>query len=286
MDYPEFNIALAAAAKRYKVPVLYYIGPQIWAWRTGRIRKIARRVDRMAVILPFEEPFYRERGVHVDYVGHPLLDSFPGHTERYDATQKMQFVNGYPILALVPGSRSEEVKNLLPVMLKAAEILSSRYPKVRCILPMASTVHPELVRSIIERSPLSVKISEGDIYKALGPCDLAFVTSGTATLETAIMGVPMIVVYRLSPFTFWVAEKVVKVPYVGLVNLVLPGQVAPELLQDDLTPQSLADEAVNILENHQKREDMIRKLRMVSEKLGKGGASEQTARIAMEMITG
>ena len=284
MDYPEFNLALAGRAKRYEVPVLYYISPQVWAWRRGRIKKIARRVDRMAVILPFEEEVYRGSGLDVEYVGHPLSDSIPINANRSEIIKEMGLENRYPILGLLPGSRSDEIKNLLPVMIKAVEILSSPYPDLDCVLPLAPTISLDLVQSVLRRSPIKVRISQDDIYKTLTACDLALVTSGTATLETAIKEVPMIVIYRASPITFWVGRMVVKVPYIGLVNLVAGQQVAPELIQDEVTPQRLAHEAIDILESRQKKEDMIKKLRMVADKLGKGGASERTARIAMEMM--
>jgi lipid-A-disaccharide synthase len=284
IDYPGFNIHLAGQAKRYKVPVLYYISPQVWAWRTGRVKKIAKRVDRMAVILPFEEHFYRERGVDVDYVGHPLLDSMPQDLDKDEITRKMDLENAYPVLGLLPGSRNEEIENHLPVMIKAVEILSSRYPRLRGLLPIAATISTERVQSFLEESSAEISLSQDSIYRTLTACDLALVASGTATVETAILGVPMILVYRTSAITFWVAKRVIKVPFVGLVNLVGGEQVIPELIQNDLTPERLAREALGILEGGQKRENMIGKLGMVKERLGRGGASERTAKIAIEML--
>jgi len=186
IDYPDFNISLARIAKRSNVPVLYYISPQVWAWRRGRIKKIARRVDRMAVILPFEEEFYLKRGTEVEYVGHPLLDSIPRRLSKAEVIEEMGLKNAYPILGLLPGSRREEVRNLLPFMIKAADMLSSRYQDLKCVLPLASTVSPDLVQSFIRQSSMEIRISQGDIYKTLRACDLAIVASGTATLETAI----------------------------------------------------------------------------------------------------
>lgn len=284
IDYPGFNIHLAGHAKRYKVPVLYYISPQVWAWRTRRVKKIAKRVDRMAVILPFEERFYRERGVDVDYVGHPLLDSIPQHLDKDEMTRKMGLENAYPVLGLLPGSRNEEIGNHLPIMIKAVEILSSQYPRLRGLLPIAPTIPTELVESFLKQSSAEISISQSSIYHTLTACDLALVASGTATVETAILGVPMILVYRASTITFWVGKRVLKVPFIGLVNLVAGEQVIPELIQDDLTPDRLAHEALEILEGGQKRENMIEKLGMVKERLGRGGASERTAKIAIEML--
>ena len=284
IDYPGFNIHLAGVAKRYKVPVLYYISPQVWAWRTGRVKKIAKRVDRMAVILPFEERFYRERGVNVEYVGHPLLDSVPQHLDKNEMIRKMGLENAYPVLGLLPGSRKEEVGNHLPVMIKALEILSSRYAHLKGLLPVAPTIQPQLVQSFLKPSPAEISISQHSIYDTLTACDLALVASGTATVETAILGIPMVLVYRASPITYWVGKRVIKVPFLGLVNLVAEEQVIPELIQDDLPPDRLAHEALKILEGGQERENMIEKLHRVRERLGRGGASERTARIAIEML--
>jgi lipid-A-disaccharide synthase len=284
IDYPGFNIHLAGHAKRYSVPVLYYISPQVWAWRTGRIKKIAKRVDRMAVILPFEERFYIEKGVDVDYVGHPLLDSIPHHLDKDEMTRKMGLENAHPVIGLLPGSRNEEIRNHLPVMIKAVEILSSQYPRLRGLLLIAPTIPTELVQSFLEESSAEIGISQNSVYHTLAACDLALVASGTATVETAILGVPMVLLYRASAITFWIGKRVIKVPFLGLVNLVAGERVIPELIQDDLTPDRLAHEALEILEDGQKREIMIEKLGMVKQRLGRGGASERTARIALEML--
>jgi lipid-A-disaccharide synthase len=283
IDYPDFNIHIARTAKRLKIPVLYYISPQVWAWRRGRVRKIARRVDRMAVILPFEEMFYRRREIKVDYVGHPLLDAL-----KYGAgTEKRKedgFESFYPVLGILPGSRKEEIRNLLPVMVEAAEYLSRKYPEMLCILPLAPTIEPEFVKTFIHKSPVETKIIRGDIHKALSACNAAMVTSGTATLDTAIMGVPMVVVYKVSFLSYLVGRMVVKVPHIGLVNLVAGQEVVPELIQNEVTAHRLFREVEGILENREVNLNMKRKLKGVKERLGKGGASERTARIALEMM--
>lgn len=286
IDYPDFNIHLAGAAKRYEVPVLYYISPQVWAWRRGRIKKIAARVDRMAVILPFEKEFYRQAktDLSVDYVGHPLLDIVPDIPGQKDISDHPEFPDHYPVLGLLPGSRNDEIRNHLPLMVKAAEILSSRYKNVRCILPMASTVSPELVESVVSRSSLDIAISSENIYRVLRACHFAFVASGTATLETAIMEVPMVIVYRISRLSYWIGKLVIKVPYVGLVNLVAGKEIVPELIQDEATPRNLALKAASILENKKNSSDMMKELRIIRERLGSGGASERTAKIALNML--
>jgi lipid-A-disaccharide synthase len=286
IDYPDFNIRLSGAAKRFGVPVLYYISPQVWAWRKGRIKKIADRVDRMSVILPFEEAYYKKNGLFPDYVGHPLMDSVPQNLNRIEAIQALGLDNHGPILGLLPGSRVEEIENLLPAMVEAAEILSSRHEGLKCILPLASTVPPRLVETKTNQSPVEIKLIQGDIYGALTACDLALVASGTVTLETAILGVPMIIAYRVSPLSYWIGRMVIDVPFIGLVNLVAEKKVVPELIQNEVTSHRLAEEADAILKDGLRRESMIKNLRMVKERLGHGGASEKTAKIALEMMEG
>jgi lipid-A-disaccharide synthase len=286
IDYPDFNIHVARIAKRFQVPVLYYISPQVWAWRKGRVRKIARRVDRMAVILPFEEAFYRERGVDVAYVGHPLMDAIPPGSDAQHMESNRRLDRNRPTVALLPGSRKEEVKNLAPVMVRAAEILRERYDDIRFVLPLAPTIQSEYVQSFAASRTVDVEISTRGMYEVLRPCDVALVASGTATLETAIMEVPMVIAYKVSTLSYWVGRMVIKVPHIGLVNLVAGERVVPELIQDEVTPGRLAHEASIILDRGEVRENMIQKLRGVRECLGKGGASERTAEIAMEMIEG
>jgi len=257
IDYPDFNLHLARIAKRVGVPVLYYISPQVWAWRRGRIKKIVRRVDRMAVILPFEQSFYRKQGMYVDYVGHPLLDELEWNVQHPTSNDRRLIPEGatgnrHPVVGLLPGSRRDEIRNLLPVMIKSVEILKTRYPDVRCLLP--------------------------------DHCHVALVASGTATLDTAIMGIPMVIVYKVAPLSYWLGKRLIKVPYIGLANLIAGERVVPELIQEDVTPQRLATEALSLLENEEIRKTMIEKLNRIRKGLGKGGASEKVARIAIEMI--
>ena len=285
IDYPDFNIALARTANRCGVPVLYYISPQVWAWRKGRVRKIARRVDRMAVIFPFEKSLYQGRGLQVDYVGHPILDEY----ESYESKRPLQLNRPQsgkgPVLGLVPGSRSEEVKNLLPEMIGAAEKLQSYYPGLECVIPVAPTISADLVQSIRRRTSLKIELSQGNIYQAISLCDLAIVASGTATLETAMLAIPMIVVYRVSSPSFWIGKRVIKVPHISLVNLVAGSGIVPELIQNDVTSERISIEARSLLESGRRRENMIKELIRIRHALGNGGASERTASIALDMIS-
>ncbi len=284
IDYPDFNINVARTAKRFQIPVLYYISPQVWAWRRGRVRKLSRRIDRMGVILPFEEEFYRQRGMEVDYVGHPLLDAYPEDLDKEKAMVQFGVELDHPVVGMLPGSRKQEIRNLLPIMVKSAEILGKSYPNIKCLLALARTIDTEFVQTFIVNSEVSIKVIQGDIYQVLSVCDVAQVASGTATMETAIMGVPMVIAYKVSPITFWIGKIVVKVPCIGLVNLVAGEKVVPELIQNEVTPDRLAHETLTILEQEDVREKMIMKLKGIKERLGRGGASERTAKIALEMM--
>ncbi len=283
IDYPGFNIHIARTAKQFHVPVLYYVSPQVWAWRTGRVKKIARRVDHMAAILPFEKAFYAQSPLLVDYVGHPLLDSWPQLIGKEQAMIKLGIETG-PVVGLLPGSRKEEINNLFPIMVRAAEILKKRHPGISCLLPLASTIGNEFVQIASLKSPLEIKIIRDGIHDVLSACDIALVASGTATLETAIMGVPMVIVYRMSAVTYWYAKMAAKVPFAGLVNLVAGEEVVPELIQNDLTEDRLAQKALTILEDRDIRLNMIEKLKGVKKSLGQGGAADRTAKIALEMM--
>ncbi|EFK11635.1 lipid-A-disaccharide synthase [delta proteobacterium NaphS2] len=299
IDYPGFNLYMARVAKRLKIRVLYYISPQVWAWRQGRVKKIARRVDKMAVILPFEKPFFEKSGIDVEYVGHPLMDAFesrkidiqteglkpqadPAETANAATSES---ADERPVLGLVPGSRREEILNLLPVMIKAGEILSREYPHIRFVLPLAGTISSRWLSRFLQDTPLDIEVCREGIYAALSRCHLAFVTSGTATLDAAIMTVPMVVVYKVKSFlTYEIGKRVIKVPYLGLVNLVAGESVAPELIQDDVTPEKLAMAGRKFLADDDLRRRTIGTLRRVKESLGRGGASERTARIAAGMM--
>jgi lipid-A-disaccharide synthase len=284
IDYPGFNLHIARSARREGVPVLYYISPQVWAWRRGRVRKISRRVTRMAVILPFEASFYRDHGVKVDYVGHPLMDACSPDAGSGSTPSLNRGADSEIVVGLLPGSRKEEIARILPEMVGAAEILKERRGVNRFMLQLADGIGPDFLREIMGRSTVEIQVVGGAIYDMLGACDLVLAASGTVTLETAIAGVPMVIGYKLSPFTFRVAKAVVKVPHIGLANLVAGEPVVPELVQRDCTAETLAGEAMKILDDAEYRAKMIRGLEKVRLRLGSGGASDRTAKIALEMI--
>ncbi|RLB39758.1 MAG: lipid-A-disaccharide synthase [Deltaproteobacteria bacterium] len=284
LDYPEFNLKLASEAKKCGIPVMYYISPQVWAWRAGRVRKIASVVDRMVCILPFEKEFYEKQGISVDYVGHPLCDIVPEEIDQGKLIVDLGLENNYPIVGLLPGSRDHEVESLLPHMLGAIELLHDRYPSLGCVLPLAPTIKEDRIRELVKSSRVTVRISRENIYALLSCCYCAMIASGTVTLQAAIAGLPMVIAYKVSPLTFFLGKRLVKVRHICLVNLVAGYEVVPELIQSDVTPHNLARHLINIIENEKIRAEMKKGLEEVRRKLGGGGASRRAAEIALQMI--
>ena len=285
IDYPGFNLNLAKRAHALGIPVLYYIPPQLWAWREGRVKKIAQRVDRVAVILPFEREFYQKHGLEVDYVGHPLLDLPPPGRSKEEIRHGLSISpERDPILALLPGSRAEEINRLMPAMVDAAEIISRSYPRLCCVLPLASTLSEDVVNSYLKDATIDIRVAGFDTKELLSIADLAFIASGTATLEAAITETPMVIAYKVSPFSYILGRYLVKVSFIGLVNLVAGKAIAPELIQGNATGSRLAEEGLTILEDERAREKMKRDLQSVTERLGRGGASRGAASIARDMM--
>lgn len=281
IDFPDFNLLLARAANGAGVPILYYISPQVWAWRPGRVKTIARRVKKIAVIFPFEVPIYRKAGLDVEFVGHPLLDLLGSNRQDLYIPEKME---GDPLVALLPGSRPGEVQRLLPEMAWAAKILTATKPGARFILPAAPTVKVQELEKFLPHDSVPISVIEGKTYEALMAANLAVVASGTATLETAILGKPMVIAYRVSPLSYWVGRAMVKVDWVGLVNIVAGRKVVPELLQGEARGERIAAEVLRILDDEPYRKEMLGGLAEVREKLGTPGAAERVARMALEMI--
>jgi lipid-A-disaccharide synthase len=297
VDFPDFNFWVARLAKYYRVPVLYYISPQVWAWRTYRVRTLARLTDRLVVIFPFEADFYRAQGVTVDYVGHPFRETLPPLADR------RTFLLGHNLdpealtIALLPGSRAGEIERHLPTMLKAASLIHRSIPQTQFILPLASTAPSRLVQSMVSGeegvgaglkpapTALNLKIIPGQAYQALGAAHVAVVASGTATVEAALAGVPAVIVYRVSPLTFALARRLVRVEHVGMANLLAGERVFPELLQDDFTPERLAHEVLSLIQDPGRIKAVRRGLATVIRRLGGPGASKRAARVAMQLIT-
>lgn len=285
VDYPGFNMRVAKRCKKLGIRVVYYISPQIWAWRRGRVRHIAETVDHMIVLFPFEEEFYREHGVPVSYVGHPIIEQVAGvrRAPRKDALR----------IALLPGSRRMEVETLLPPMLDAVEVLrrgadvssahSSSPLRVDAYIIQAPTIEHEKLEEIVKRKNANVPILPHDRGEAIAASDVALSSSGTATLECAVLGTPTIVMYRLSRLTYLLALKLVKVPFFSLVNIVAEKEVVPELIQRDVNGERIAAEVRKMIEPSN-YERLTRELAEVRARLGEEGASRRAAEAIMSVV--
>lgn len=288
VDFPDFNLKLAKALKRANIKVVYYISPQLWAWRQYRIRTIRKYVDLLITILPFEKPWYAERGIdRVEYVGSPLAKQVHPERSKGEFCERHAIDPDKIIVSLLPGSRHKEISRIFPLMLDAAALLAERTSGIQFVVPATSAATARQVLAIMsERSGLiSAKfvVTENETYDALHASDAAAVTSGTATLETGIIGTPMAVVYKTSKFNYKLLRPLITVKHFGLINLIAEERIARELIQDDLTPAALADELGRLLQpdvNTAFRQE----LKLVSLKLGHGGASARAARAVLNLI--
>ncbi len=281
IDFPDFNLKLAAAAKKMNIPVMYYISPQVWAWRTGRVKKIRKLVNEMVVILPFEADFYKEHNIPVTFVGHPLLDNIS--PEDFNNTLNKE---GAPIIGLLPGSRNEEVARLLPVMLQAAEIISEQTREVKFTIPVAPSLDKDKMEEMARGCRADISIVQGNIHihKVLHSASFVISASGTATLEAALFGTPMIIVYKISPFSYWLGTKLIRVKHVGLANLIAGKEVVPELIQESASPENIADHALRLLKDKEARAEMQQQLNAIRKELGAPGASAMAAKVALRML--
>lgn len=292
VDFPDFNLRLARRLHRRGVPVLYYVSPQVWAWRRRRVETIARLVDRMLVLFPFEVDVYRGHELEVEHVGHPLVDDVP---ELRSVWERERSLPERPLLALLPGSRNSEVRRILPPMLGAAATLVASggqggpphaAPQVRLIL--APTVSAELVDRVIAESPLDgldLDIVRSDRFAAVAGSHLALCASGTATLEVGLLGTPMVVVYRVSPLTGFIGRWLVDLPFVSLVNLVLGRRVVPELLQREAREEQMASASRELLSSRVRIDRMRAALLELRPALGESGASERAARSLLDQLS-
>ena len=286
VDFPDFNFTLARALKKRGIPVVYYISPQLWAWRAGRMKTMKRIADRVLVIFPFEEQIYRDAGVPVEWVGHPLLDVAP------PVRSRVQFLSGAgldparPVLALLPGSRTNELRMILPDLVQAAMQIRQQVPGVQFLVPRAPHLSDALFGPLHALSALGgTAVVEGQAGDVLASADAAVVASGTVTVQAALHACPMIVVYRLSPLTYRIGKPFVHVSTYAMANLVAGTQVVPELIQDAFTPDAVAREAVRLLTDSAYAQRMRQQLESVKSRLGDPGASRRAARAVIDVAS-
>lgn len=282
IDFPDFNFFLGKFAKKIGARIFYYISPQVWAWREYRVHTIKRLVDRMAVILPFEKEFYGARGMDVEYVGHPLVDilgSVPG-LER--SAQVYGSDSGGPLIGILPGSRGSEIKLLFALLMDSAAIVARKLPEAKFLLPVAPSLNPERIKAYAANWDLPVRIVSGDTYRVIRACDLILTASGTVTLESAILGTPMVITNRVSRLSGEIAKRLIRVKWVGLPNLIAGRQVVPEFVQDNARPELIAAEATSLLRQRDRLEEQRVEFAKMRESLGQPGISERVAKLILE----
>lgn len=283
IDAPGFNLPFARWAKQAGLQVVYYVSPQIWAWRQNRVHKVARRVDKMLTLFPFEVPFYAAAGVDAEYVGHPLLDCLPGLPDRSQAAQMLGLDAQRPIVALLPGSRRREVELLLEPMLAALSLIRRDLPEAQGVLPVAPTVL-NAVPQVVSGFPDALTVVDQQSLTALCAADFALVASGTATLEAGLIGTPMVIVYRVNCLTAWLAKRLLRIPHVGLINIVAGRQVVPELLQGAVSPHAMAAAALRVLRDSAEARRIKGELAALRVTMGKGGSSRRAAASVGEIL--
>lgn len=291
IDYPDFNLRLARKARDRGIPVLYYVSPQVWAWRARRIHSIVRLVDCMAVVFPFEVDLYEKAGGKVVFVGHPLLEVLESKQTRADFCAGAGLDPDRPIIGMLPGSRDMEVGSMLPAMAGTLKTVQGKLPGVQGVIGLAPTVSradlaAHLAGKALPEDARGVPVVENGTYEVMNHADLLLVTSGTATLESACFGTPLLVLYRMSRLSWWIARRLVSIPDIGLVNVVAGRRIAPEFLQDEVDPKVLSPVVLDLLREPEKRRAMTRELREVRDRLGTPGASSRVADLALELAGG
>jgi lipid-A-disaccharide synthase len=282
IDFPDFNLHVAASAKKNKIPILYYISPQIWAWRPGRVKKIGRLVDHMAVILPFEEAFYKEQRIPVTFVGHPLLENC---LPREEAVAE-KWLEDMPVIGLLPGSRFGEIARHLPVMLDAAQILCQKINPIKFIISLAPDVEEKYIADIVKKfnGTAAFEIASGGVREIFEKSKIVVAASGTVTLEAAISGTPMVIIYKVSPVSYFLGKTMIQVKHIGLVNLIAGQEIVPELIQKEASPAGIANTVFKMLSDLTGLKTLGLELLKIKNKLGGPGASERVADIAFGIL--
>ncbi len=273
VDYQDFNLRLAKTAKDLGIKVLFYIGPQLWAWRPKRVEKIAQRVDLMAVIFPFEVTFYQKAQVQVEYVGHPLLDEVKATESAEQTRKRLQLNTNAAVITLLPGSRKGEIKRNLPIILQACESIKQQLPQVQFVLAKAKAIDSQQIQQISDDFSLNIKICEGDYYNLINAANCVITSSGTATLETGLLAKPMVIMYRVNPLTYAIMNPLITIKHIGLANIVAGKEVVKEYIQNAATADNISKEAIKILTDHHYRENMIAELSKLRSIMGEHNQS-------------
>jgi len=284
VDYPGFNLKLAKQAKKLGIPVLYYISPKVWAWRAGRVKQIQKTVAHMAVLFPFEVPIYEQAGVPVTCVGHPLVDAVKSDLDNATAKAKFKLDPKHRVIGLFPGSRRSEINALLPVMLAAAERIQQRHFDVSVVLPLAPGISLDYIKSFTDKSRLPIQVVPGDFYDLIKACDAIVAASGTVTLEIALLGTPHLIAYKVSPWSYRILKRLVKIPYVGLCNIVSGEPLITELLQDEVTEVRLDQLLTDLLTHPQSRQRAEKIQQQVRSALGPAGGADNAAKLVLKLI--
>jgi len=302
VDYPGFNLRLAKTARKLGIKVLHYISPQVWAWREHRVKEIAKQINMMAVLLPFEVPFYKKHSVPVRFVGHPLVDIVRPAMSLNEAQRCFGLDSSRQTIGLLPGSRSSEIQRLMPILMETATLLKQQFPDVQFLLPLASSLNLQDLAPWLKPVPaqpesgnihhyihkhnksLQIKIIKHHSYDVMQSCDAIITASGTATLEVALMNVPMIIIYKVSMLTYIIARRMISIPNIGLVNIVADELIVPEFIQHEARPDKISAATARFLEEPDYAREIKAKLATVRQKLGNPGGSENVARLVLEML--
>jgi lipid-A-disaccharide synthase len=285
VDYKEFNFKLARYAKQHGIKVLFYVGPQVWAWRPGRVKKYGQVIDMMAVIFPFETAYYEAENVPVRYVGHPSADKVHAQYSKEEDLMRFGLGQRKTVIGLLPGSRANEIKRMLPVMLEAAGKIQIDFPEARFLLPQADSISDALLEEYLRQSPVKITTVKNQPYDVIQCCNVVMTTSGTATLEIALLTIPMVIAYKLSLVTYFLGRWLVKTPFIGLPNIIAGKRIVRELIQHEATSENLAAEINRILTDKAYADTMRGNLAQVKAQLGQGGGSKNMAELAWAMLS-
>lgn len=284
VDYPEFNLKMAAHARQLGIKVLFYISPQVWAWRPKRIHKIGRLIDHMAVIFKFEQKYYEDANIPVSFVGHPLVDKVKTNGDRHQARARLGISPEAKVVGLFPGSRRSEVSRLLPVLFDTAAQMHRQDPDIEFLLPVASSLDSEAISRQVKDSGLDILVTSEDIYDAISSCNAIATCSGTVTLEIALLEIPMCILCKISRFSYSIMSRLVTIPHIGLANIVAGKAVVKEFFQNDVNAQTLSHELFELIDNQPYREQVISGLEKVRENLGEGDSARNMAGLVLSLI--